>query len=40
MAIKDSNYYKFYSINPLYLIFRNVTGYFEEIESKEIIKKI
>ena len=44
-------YIKINSINPLYLIFRNVNGYFEEInkneyltlvstnESKEIIKK-
>ena len=45
-------YIKIYSVNPLYLIFRNANGYFEEIckskclmlvpsnESKEKIKKI
>ena len=48
---KDSEYAKIYSVNPLYLIFRYVNGYFEEInrneystlvptnESKEQIKK-
>ena len=51
MAIKDSKYVKNYSVNPLYLIFSNANGYFEEInkskyltlvptnESKEKIKK-
>ena len=51
MIIKDSKYVKTCSVNPLYLIFRNVYGYFEEInkskyltlfppnESKEKIKK-
>ena len=49
VTIKE--YVKIYSVNPLYLIFRNVNGYFEEInkskhltlvptnESKEKIKK-
>ena len=49
--IKDSKYVKINSVNPLYLIFRKVNGYFEEIngnkyltlvptnESKEKIKK-
>ena len=49
MTIKE--YVKLYSVNPLYLIFRYVNGYFEEIngnkyltlvrtnESKENIKK-
>ena len=49
VTIKE--YIKIYSVNPLYLIFRNVNGYFEEIdkskylmlvptnESKEKIKK-
>ena len=49
MTIKE--YVKIYSVNPLYLIFRYVNGYFEEInvnkyltlvstnESKEKIKK-
>ena len=50
--IKDSKYVNINSVNPLYLIFRKVNGYFEEIngnkyltlvptnESKEKIKKI
>ena len=49
VTIKDSKYIKINSINPLYLIFSKVNGYFEEInknkhltpvhtnESKEII---
>ena len=49
MTIKE--YVEIYSVNRLYLIFRNVNGYFEEInkskyltlvptnESKEKIKK-
>ena len=51
MTIKDSKYIKINSVNPLYLIFGKVNGYFEEVngnkyltlaptnESKEIIKK-
>ena len=51
MTIKDSNYVKINSVNPLYFIINKVTGYFEEIngneylalvstnESKEKIKK-
>ena len=51
MTIKDSKYIKINSVNPLYLIFNKVNGYFEEIngnkyltlvptnESKEKIKK-
>ena len=51
MTIKDWKYIKIYSVNPLYLIFNKVNGYFEEIngnkylmlvptnESKEKIKK-
>ena len=51
MTIKDSKYVKINSVNPLYLIFIKVNGYFEEInrnkylrlvtynESKEKIKK-
>ena len=49
-TIKDSKYLKINGVNPLYLIFSKVNGYFEEInkskyltlapnESKEIIKK-
>ena len=30
VTIKDSKYIKFHSSNPLYLIFSNVNGYFEE----------
>ena len=29
-TIKDSKYVKFISVNPLYLIFSKVNGYFEE----------
>ena len=51
MAIKDSEYVKINSVNPLYHIFSKVNGYFEEInksknltlvptnESEEKIKK-
>ena len=51
VTIKDSKYVKINSVNPLYLIFSKVNGYFKEInknkslkldptnESKEIIKK-
>ena len=52
VTIKDLKYVKIYSVNPLYLIFGKVKGYFEEIngnkyltlvptnESKEKNKKI
>ena len=30
-------YVKIYSANPLYLIFRNVNGYFEEIDRSEYL---
>ena len=52
VTIKDSKYIKIYSVNPLYLIFNKVNGYFEEIngnkyltlvptnESKEKIKNM
>ena len=37
VTIKDSKYIKIYSVNPLYLIFRNINGYFVEInESKSL----
>ena len=51
VTIKDSKYVKIYIVNPLYLIFDKVNGYFEEIngnkyltplptnEGKEKIKK-
>ena len=50
VTIKDSKYLKINSVNPLYLIFNKVNGYFEEIngnkyltlvpnnENKEIVK--
>ena len=52
VIIKDSKYLKIYSVNPLYLIFGKLKGYFEETngnkhlmlvptnESKEKIKNI
>ena len=52
VTIKDSNYIKINSVNPLYLILNKVNEYFKEIngnkyltlvptnESKEKIKKI
>ena len=51
LTIKDSKYVKISSVNPLYLMFNKMNGYFEENngnkylmlgptkESKEIIKK-
>ena len=48
MTIKDSKYVKIYSVNPLYLTFNKVNGYFNGSkylmvastnESKEKIKK-
>ena len=51
MTIKNPKYVKINSVNPLYLIFGKVNGYFEEInrnkyltlvptnESKEMIEK-
>ena len=51
VTIKDSKYIKIYNVNPLYLMFSNMNGYFEGInkskyltlaptnESKEKIKK-
>ena len=51
VTIKDSKHVKIYRVNPLYLIFNNGNGYFEEIngdkyltlvpinESKEKIKR-
>ena len=52
VTIKYSKYVKIYCVNPLYLVFNQVNGYFEEIngnkyltlvpsnERKEKIKKI
>ena len=33
MIIKDSKYMKIDSVNPLYLIFNKVNGYFQEINE-------
>ena len=35
LTIRDSKYVKIYGINPLYLIFRNVNGYFEEFNKSK-----
>ena len=35
--MKDSKYVKTCSVNPLYLIFRNVNGYFEEINKSKYL---
>ena len=35
-----SKYVKIYSVNPLYLIFRNVNGYFEEINKSKYLTLI
>ena len=37
VAIKDSKYVKIYSVNPLYLIFNEVNGYFEEINGNKYL---
>ena len=36
VTIKDSKYIKINSVNPLYLIFNKVNGYFEEEINKNI----
>ena len=37
MTIKDSKYVTIYSVNLLYLIFRYLNGYFEEINGNEYL---
>ena len=37
MTIKDSKYVKINSVNPLYLIFNKVNGYFEEINGNKYL---
>ena len=37
VKIKDSKYVKLYSVNPLYLIFNKVNGYFEEINGNKYL---
>ena len=36
-AIKDLKYIKIYSVDPLYLIFNKVNGYFEEINGNKYL---
>ena len=40
VTIKDSKYVQTYSANPLYLIFRNVNGYFEEINKTKHLTQV
>ena len=40
MTIKDSKYVKMNSINPLYLTFSKVNGYFEEINKNKYLTLI
>ena len=35
--MKDSKYIKVNSLNPLYLIIKNVNGYFEEINGSKYL---
>ena len=37
MTIKDSKYLKINNVNPLYLIFNKVNGYFEEINKSKYL---
>ena len=37
MTIKDSKYVKINSVNPLYLIFSKVNGFFEEINGNKYL---
>ena len=37
VMIKDSEYVKINSVNPLYLIFSKVNGYFEEINKSKYL---
>ena len=37
VTIKDSKYVKINSVNPLYLIFNKVNGYFEEINGNKYL---
>ena len=40
VMIKDSKCVKIYSVNPLYLIFSKVNGYFEEINKNKYLTLI
>ena len=35
--IKDSKYFKVSSVNPLYLIFSKLNGYFEELNGNKCL---
>ena len=37
MTIKDSKYVKINNVNPLYLFFSKVNGYFEEINKNKYL---
>ena len=37
VSIKDSKYVKINSVSPLYIIFINLNGYFEEINGNEYL---
>ena len=37
VTIKDSKYLKINSVNPLYLMFNRMNGYFEEINGKKYL---
>ena len=40
MTIKDSKYVKIYSVNPLYLFFKKLNGYFEKINENKYLTLI
>ena len=40
MTIKDSKYVKIYSLNSLYLFFKYMNGYFEEINGNRYLKLV
>ena len=37
LTIKDSRYVKLKNVNPLYLIIKNINGYFEKINGKKYL---
>ena len=40
MMIKDSKYVKINGVNPLYLTFNEVNGYFEEINESKYLRLV
>ena len=40
VTIKDSKYVKINSANPVYLIFNEVNGYFEEINGNKYLMQV